>query len=206
MASKLEELKQRFPEEQVRSRPGPKKKNPVTGYWEETKFDYIPNNLVSERLDKVFDLDWTWEVKDTKIVEVERTVKEQTTDESGKKTWGSTIKKVTEVYVLGRLTVYLEGQPRFRDAWGGCELTKGTQAGDGLKIADSNAFKKAAYKFGIGSYIGLDALEDQEANTEAEVAPKRSYNSKAVPGSTGDVSDHSQFKNTSSTGKPNPFL
>lgn len=151
----LSKLKERFSEDVIREREGADGKI----------FKYISTLHVAERLDLVFPLAWSWEVIDSKVHQTRKT--------RTKTVWNKTVqpwtKTSTEIEVdiqnlsvLGRLTITLpDGTKTSRDAWGGCELFKGGQAGDDYKIADSNAFKKAAYKFGVGTHIGLDAELDE---------------------------------------------
>lgn len=163
----LEGLKKEFPADQVRKREGNKKKNPETGQYETQWFDYIPTNFVSERLDSVLGLNWSWQVLETKEYAV-------TKSSYNKATESYTSKQVMHVAVLGRLLIHLpDNNNVFRDAWGGCELDKGGQAGDCYKIADSNAFKKAAYKFGVGGYLGIAALENSDLREDMNQRPAK---------------------------------
>jgi len=187
----LDNLKRPFADNEVESRPGPKRKR--GNKWVEMKFSYIPEPYVRQRLDEVLPLAWSWEVKEYKIYQVTKPVKGNSTEETY---------LAEEIAILGRLTLYFQdGTSVFRDAWGGSSLAKGSQEGDSFKIADSNAFKKAALKFGIGSYLAVD-LEKHTESTE-DTGP---YS--ANPFTGGKTT---QTKTVTRTGVPsaaatNPFL
>lgn len=154
----LEKLKERFDPNQVKQRQGPKKKNPATNQWEPIMFDYVPEPYVRERLDEVLPLGWSWEVLSTKEYQVVKSVYD-------KGSQSNVDQVVGQVAVCGRLTLNLpDGTTVFRDAFGGSDLDKGSQAADPYKIADSNAFKKAAFKFGVAAYLGIEGLEDDAAS------------------------------------------
>lgn len=161
----LDALKERFPDEIIEEREGPKKKNPQTGYWEPLWFKYIPVPHVIERLDNVLGLGWSWEVLESKQYTATKRVYNKDTKEN-------TYENEEHVAVLGRLTIEIDGIKTRRDGWGGCELNKGAQAGDCYKIADSNALRKTAAKFGIGSYLAFDedVIEPVAAYTASQVA------------------------------------
>lgn len=156
----LKQLKERFPDDVVKKREGPKKK--VNGRWIEQFFSYIPTDHLHERLDDTCGLNWNWEILGHSQLSFNKFGKAKKYNADGD---GYTLveeeKKVEQIVIWGRLTIRLEdGSTTSRDAFGGCDLTYGSQAGDSFKIADSNAFKKACYKFGIGRYLGLEGLED----------------------------------------------
>jgi hypothetical protein len=185
----LNKLKERFPDEAIREREGADGK----------VFKYIPTIFVANRLDDVFPLAWNWEVIDSKVHQTRKLRKRVTWDKSvqpWKKSETEVEADIFNLAVLGRLTLALPGGEKvFRDAWGGCELFKGGQAGDDYKIADSNAFKKAAYKFGIGAHIGLDVAEAEELN-EATYEKNRDSKQKT----------YSKPKKGGSVQSENPFL
>lgn len=193
----MSELKAPFDKDQERDRPGPKKK--VNGSWVQTTFKYIPTIYVSERLDDVFPLQWSWEVLASKSYECDKevNVKDQASGQ-----WGKETKTQNHLAVLGRLSLILPDRSVvFRDAWGGSELDKGTQAADGYKIADSNAFKKAAYKFGVAVYLGIEGLE---ADLEAETQNAHSYSNNQ---NRGPKKSYNQGSNTNQGQQDsNPFL
>lgn len=156
----LDALKMDFPEESIKFREGPKKNGKIQ--W----FKYIPTDLLHERLDEVLGLNWTWSVLDNNTITVKKMKKEYPGgyNPGQKNNYTMVEYSVEQVAVLGRLTITLpDGTSVWRDGFGGCDMNYGTQAGDPFKIADSNAFKKACYKFGIGRYLGLEALDDDPA-------------------------------------------
>jgi len=190
----LEKLKEKFPAEIVKSRPGPKKKLP-NGRWVETKFDYIPDSEIRERLDEVFPLSWEWTVLETKIYTVKKLVKKYA---NGKEI-SRDLEDVEQVAVLGRLTLTIDDRTDSsgsktavsRDSWGGCDLKGGNQPGDSFKIATTNAFKKAAYLFGIGSYIGLEAGREEEEESYSSSSNTQSSN--PFSGGQGNSGDANPF-------------
>jgi hypothetical protein len=161
----LNQLKGRFPDEVVKKRIGPNKK--VDGKWVQQYFDYIPTDHLHERLDAVLSLNWSWEIVDKLRISFIKAVKVKKDDENGRYHFEEEEKEVEQVIVCGKLTIVLpDGRTVVREALGGCDITYGSQAGDSYKIADSNAFKKACYKFGIGRYLGIEgAEEDQHEKT-----------------------------------------
>jgi hypothetical protein len=159
----LNKFKERFPDEVIKVREGPKKK--VKGQWVEQLFQYIPTDHLHERLDEVCGLFWTWEILGNTIITVTKNIKEKVykNPDADRYDLVDKQKTVEQVIVWGRLSILLPGleTPINREAFGGCDVSYGSQAGDSFKIADSNAFKKACYKFGIGRYLGLEGLEDE---------------------------------------------
>ena len=133
----LKDLSAPFPGSQIKPRKGARRK----------KFMYIPVHFIRERLDQVLNINWDWEIIETKNT-----------------TFSQKGKEVPGVVVTGRLTVYLpSGAVRFRDGNGGSDCSKGMGPGDAEKIAASNALKRAAWMFGIGKEFGLgseDAVDD----------------------------------------------
>ena len=174
----LKKLKEEFPSNKIKSRKGPKNK----------RFSYIPEPLVKERLDSVLPLSWSWAVKEYKLY---RSPKEGYKPEDNY--------EVLEVAVLGRLTLDITPEYSvYRDAWGGSDMDKGSQPGDPFKIADSNAFKKAALKFGVGAYLALagESLLEEEASVESGYASNNPFQNKKVK----------KKNNTDSASSDNPFL
>lgn len=156
-------LKEEFPSNQVKQREGPKKKMP-NGRWEPVMFNYIPEPYVRERLDTVLPLAWDWTVLTEKEYSVVKSKYNKDTNQS-------TDIEVKQVVVRGRLTLHLaDGFCVHREAFGGSDLEKGSQAGDPYKIASSNAFKKAAYMFGVGAYLGL--VDDADTDAVASTGPR----------------------------------
>ena len=158
----LSKFKERFPDEVIKAREGPKKK--VGGKWVGQIFQYIPTDHLHERLDDVCGIYWTWEILGHTVITVTKNSKEKVyKDDSDRYDLVDKQKIVDQVVVWGRLSILLPGLPMpiNREAFGGCDVSYGSQAGDSFKIADSNAFKKACYKFGIGRYLGLEGLEDE---------------------------------------------
>jgi len=162
---KLAQLKEPFAEDQVRSRTGADNK----------EFKYIPTILVTERLDQVFPLAWSWEILDNRV---DKSVRNKRTGyNKDTQPWTPIMEDVTVevVSVLGRLSFQLsETKVVFRDAWGGADAGKGSASGDDFKIAATNAMKKAAYMFGVGGHIGLDVLEHLDDVKPDK--PKKQYN------------------------------
>lgn len=158
----LDALKERFPQEQVKQREGPAKK--VNGQWEKQMFNYVPTPYLQERLDKVLGLNWGWETLSDMVIKVVKSIKDYKTNEYK-------VKEVEQVVTKGRLTIHLgDGQVRYREAYGGCDLNYGSQSGDAFKIADSNAFKKACLKFGVAAYLATDGLEEDTHEPDAAIS------------------------------------
>lgn len=172
IANLLSRLKAEFPPDQIKQRKGPTKK--IGNKFVKTTLKYIPTTYVVGRLDDVFPLSWSWENKDCKVYTGTKRVfnNEQHDYESGQET------QVEHIAVLGRLTIILpNGQSVYRDGWGGSELLKGSQAGDGFKIAASNAFKKAALNFGVGLYLAVEGLEEEDSVEKEQVNSKKTVKS-----------------------------
>ena len=195
----LADLKAKFPDDVVKRREGPKKKD-HTGKFVTQWFSYVPTDNLSERLDEVLGFNWSWEILDhcistyTKMVSVEDGVWAN----SGKPKYKRVPKESAMVAVRGRLKIFLpSGREIVRDAYGGCEMNYGSQAGDSFKIADSNAFKKACIKLGLCRYFALEGhmeSDDEPAPTFDDYRGNENRN-------TGR-----QGNSNKSSSKPNPFL
>lgn len=125
---------------------------------ERNGFTYIPEPLVRDRLTAVLGFDWDWVILKHELVPFNQENKNLTyyTKERDPR-------EHLQVIVHGSLTIKLpNGQVARRDAFGGSALISGSMAGDAFKAASSNAFKKAAYLFGIGAYLGMDDLESTD--------------------------------------------
>lgn len=169
----LNKLKERFPEELIKYREGPKKK--VGNEWKEQQFAYIPTDYLHERLDLVLGLNWNWEILGNSSIKFQKQTKQKQYRQDGSNKYDliDIVKEVEQVVVWGRLVIKVdENTFSFRDSFGGCDVGYGSQAGDSFKIADSNAFKKACYKFGIGRYLGLEGLETDSLTEENFNKPK----------------------------------
>lgn len=193
----LTELKKPFPEEILEKKPGPNKK--VGNQWIKQNFFYIPSENLHERLDDVLGLNWSWEIKESMVVDVtkEKSKKEYVNGEMT----GTTTKVVDEkqVIVFGRLYATLPGgRVVTRDACGGCDITYGTTVGDPFKIADSNAFRKACMKLGIGRYLALEG--------KAEIADQKGGYNKSVDNTQSPFTNKQQSNNNSNNNSGNPFL
>lgn len=199
----LVRLKERFPQDLEKSREGPKKYDKASRSWKPVHFTYIPNVYVSERLDDVVGLNWNWEVVDTKIITVKKEVKDKVPSGGDQYTYVTRETSVEQVSMLGRLTIHLpSGKSVFRDAWGGSDLDKGSQAGDAFKIADSNAFKKAAYKFGIASYLGMDGMEEAATSKVFRETPAEEGGGYSAPQNTNPFATKRKVPNIAPVVQP----
>jgi hypothetical protein len=195
----LAELKKPFPEEILEKKDGPKKQ--INGVWVRLKFFYIPAEHLHERLDEVFGLKWSWELKETKIVDVTKEKKEKQYANGERVGTTSKIVEEKQVITFGRLYAHLpSGRVVTRDACGGCDITYGTTVGDAFKIADSNAFRKACIKLGIGRYLILEG--------KAEVADQGSYSKgNSNPNNTQvPINNKQNNKQNNSKSNDNPYL
>lgn len=108
--------------------------------------DYIPGYEVIKRLNGVFGLKWSFEVKD-KFIDIPS----------------------RQVAVLGSLSVVIEGCNIIKEQWGGSVISTYYDTGevialyDDLKIAATDALKKCATEFGVALY-----LYEQDDNTDDE--------------------------------------
>lgn len=149
----LAALKERFSPDQEKDREGAKGK----------KFKYISVHHVRERLEEVLGLYWNWEILETRAVSFFQKTKGKWNNQTRSFDLPPGAPEFTEVpgvVVTGRLTIHLpSGLTIFRDGNGGASADKGMGPGDAEKMAASNAFKRAAWKFGVGAYLGLDSDE-----------------------------------------------
>jgi hypothetical protein len=120
------------PEKYIQHRPGRGGKT----------FDYVATGYVIDRLNKIFNYMWSFEVKEK-----------------------SQNQSITQVQVLGKLTGYIVipgntpiVQAISKEQWGGSDVKKNDNGlpidiGDDFKAATSDALKKCASLFGIASDI-----------------------------------------------------
>jgi hypothetical protein len=116
---------------------------------------YLSVESVRARLDDVLGLNWNWETIETSYSQfIKAPSKQKLPDGSYGVPAGAEPVSIPTVSVTGRLTIHLpSGLTVFRDGNGGSSLDKGTGPGDPEKIAASDAFKRAAWFFGIGAYL-----------------------------------------------------
>jgi hypothetical protein len=116
---------------------------------------YLSVESVRARLDDVLGLNWNWETIETVYSQfIKAPSKQKLDDGSYGVPAGAGPVSIPTVSVTGRLTLHLpSGIAVFRDGNGGSSLDKGTGPGDPEKIAASDAFKRAAWFFGIGAYL-----------------------------------------------------
>lgn len=203
----LDQLKARFDDKILEKRDGPKRRLD-DGTWVKKTFFYIPVDNLQERLDEVFGLNWAWEVSHQSVIEVEKEKKQY---ENGRET-GKELVKEKQVIVVGKLTLFLpDGRSVSRDGCGGCDSTHGMSAGDAFKIADSNAFRKACHRFGMGRYLSLEGRSEKEEPSVGGGGKYRNnnYPSKAAPATTSAGSGPNPFTNSAAKvnqqPKSNPF-
>ena len=123
---------------------------------------YITGEQVVSRMNEVFGPFWEWKPEDPHIVGDEvylrGTLSVTTHGESGEDSWGTTI---------------------VRSAFGGATIKRRRDGavlslGNDIKAADTDAFKKAAAKFGVGLYLyertGEDELPSYDNPVSAPVA------------------------------------
>lgn len=158
----LDALKAPFDASKEKKRKGPYDKKSRSHKY----FTYIPVHYIQERLDEALGFSWDWQIVDVKET-VFRTQDKGTWDSQTRSyVGGGGVKEIPAVSITGRLTITLpSGQRVSRDGTGGADLDKGIGAGDGHKIAASNALKKAAYMFGVGTYLALDGDDAMDDTT-----------------------------------------
>jgi len=157
----LKELKAPFEKHQEKKRKGPwDKKTRKNKY-----FIYIPVHYIWERLDNILGVNWNWEILEEKSI----SFRKKSGGYADKNTGQFIEEKITDlpgVSVTGRLTItFPSGKIAYRDGIGGATIDKGMDAGDAQKIAVSNAFKKAAFFFGVTAYLALDGDEAVDDTT-----------------------------------------
>lgn len=116
---------------------------------------YLSVESIRARLEEVLGFHWTWETIETVYSQfVKPPAKQQLPNGKWAVPEGAQPISIPSVTITGRLTLYLpSGAIIFRDGNGGSSLDKGTGPGDPEKIAASDAFKRAAWFFGIGAYL-----------------------------------------------------
>lgn len=122
---------------------------------------YLSVESVRQRLEDVLGLNWNWETVSTVYSNFYKLPKKEK-QPNGR--WeiplGATSTVMPCVIVTGKLTLIMpSGKIITREGNGGSSLDKGTGPGDPEKIAASDAFKRAAWFFGIGAYlrVAIDA-------------------------------------------------
>lgn len=215
----LEQLKAPFEESQVKKRKGPYDKKIKKNKY----FTYIPVHFVRERLDEVLGFNWEWEVVDILPTTFQSKSKGEWDQETRSYVGGGELVETPGVVITGRLTVLLpSGKKVFRDGTGGASMDKGMGPGDAQKIAASNALKRAAYMFGVGSYLALEsdeALDDTStfSNDFSNASSIQNFNNPYVHTNVGQgtVAPPQFFPNDGGTtapqtqsqvvGSPSPF-
>lgn len=137
-------------------------------------FIYIPEPLIRDRLNEVLGLNWEWEIREDKLLPYNQEAERMT-----KFTQERDPRENLQVVVRGALTIHLpSGKAVVREAFGGSPLLNGSMAGDAHKSASSNAFKKAAYMFNVGAYLGLDNLDaiDDTTSMRNSINPVKNNN------------------------------
>ena len=143
----LEQLRANFPDEVIKYRKIPGKGN--------NQLAYIPVNYIIKRLNDVLGLKWNWE-----IISVETGIdyKRQFLgfDKETRKPMHEQ-QEIPAIKVVGCLSIVLpDGLIIRRHGIGGASYEQGGAIGDREKIASSNALKRAAWKYGIGTYLAFN--------------------------------------------------
>lgn len=147
-------------------------------------FKYIPHGYTTDKLNKAFGFAWSFQLMP--IANGERFIL-QVYDE----TTGKGIKQVRDVAVYGELTVHFYDNKRnliatvIKGGMGSQRWEMGTEFGDALKGAQSDAKKNAAKELGIGLDLYYDddaAIEQHEARVKQQaelVADMEAFNAPA---------------------------
>ncbi len=122
------------------------------------KLKYLEAQIVTRRLNEAFNQDWSFEIRDSKIVE-------------------------GNIYVLGRLTVP-DGKSGYiwKESYGGKKVAIARadksmlDLGNDMKAAQSDALKKCSSLLGIG----LDLYGEDEKTTEDDSKPEVEVQSAAT--------------------------
>lgn len=139
----IEALKKPFP-------PEAEEKLKIKG----TTLTYLSVESIRKRLEEVVGLDWSWQTLETTYSHFQKPPKKENIDGQWKVPEGAQPEIIPSVIITGRLSILLpSGKLVTRDGNGGSSLDKGTGPGDPEKIAASDAFKRAAWFFGIGAYL-----------------------------------------------------
>lgn len=121
-------------------------------------FDYVETGYIIDRLNKIFNYMWSFEVKEKQINQ-----------------------SVTQVAILGRLTGYIVipanppiVQAIVKEQWGGSDIKKSQTTGspldigDDYKAASSDALKKCASMLGIAADIYWKSAKEEAKSGQPE--------------------------------------
>lgn len=135
---------------------------------------YLSVESVRQRLEEVLEMNWNWETTSTVYSYFYKLPKkEKQPDGRWEIPAGAQPTATPCVIVTGKLTVIMpSGKIVIREGNGGSSLDKGTGPGDPEKIAASDAFKRAAWFFGIGAYLRT-AADDAALIPSAPVMPAK---------------------------------
>lgn len=152
-------LSEPFPVEVIRTRRGHHGK----------ELRYLETWRVIERLNGVFGADWSFHIKELKILDEEVLVK-----------------------------VEISAGPTTKSAFGGATITRGKETDQAICVADdvkaacSDALKKGATLFGIGLELYADRTEEQEK--PAMSSNRTPQDGREAPGGNGKRLTQRQFK------------
>lgn len=105
-----------------------------------TRLSYVEGANYIRRLNEAFGGEWSFEIVEYQILE-------------------------SEVIVRGRITVLGADGSIIKEQWGGHPRNRGSDLGDVLKSATTDALKKCASLFGVGLHLYSDA-PDEEVGVE----------------------------------------